>query len=216
MRQHTTTRRTVALVGATAALVAGTVSASTAADDSRPRTTAAAGTAAAPVASVEGSARIHFTLRPDDTIRFQVKAKGAPYSEPRPGVPTGLPTDARGTIRYSHRIAGTEKVGWAVAEVDCLSTGGKTATVTAVIRKTNVERIGKRIGISFQQGEGGAPSRLGFSWGVVNVDGGTDGAGEPGGTGTCQAPAPFAPATEGGYRVRHAEVAPLPTAGTRP
>ncbi|MFI2209370.1 hypothetical protein [Streptomyces sp. NPDC020141] len=216
----TTTGRTLAVVGTAAALIAGTVSASTAAGG--PGSGAAAPAASAhdvprkaPVAQVRGSARIHFTLRPKDTIRFEVDAKAAPYSNPLPGLPTGMPTDARGTLRYSHYIPESGKTGWAVAEVDCLSTGGKTATVTAVIRKTNVERVGKRVGVSFQQGEDGAPSRLGFSWGVVNVDGGTDGHGEVGGTGTCQAPAPFAPATEGGYRVQHAEVPPLPRTGTR-
>ncbi|MGW1279689.1 hypothetical protein ACWD4V_22430 [Streptomyces tsukubensis] len=225
MRRHLTAPRATALVAGTAALLAGTVSASTAAGDSRPgerseqRPAATAGAVAgqdrgAATARVKGSARIHFTLRPQDTIRFTIDATSAPYSTPRPGLRTGLPTDARGTLRYSHYIPELGKTGWAVAEVDCLSTGGKTATITAVIKKTNVERVGKRVGISFQQGENGAPSRAGFSWGIANADGGTDSDGELGGTGTCQAPAPFAPAVEGGYRVTHAEVPPIPT--TRP
>ncbi|MEW1549659.1 hypothetical protein [Streptomyces tsukubensis] len=234
MRSHLTARfttrfttrftapRAAALAAGTAAVLAGTGSASTAAGDShpgersgkRPAATAAAvagqdhGSA---TARVKGSARIHFTLRPRDTIRFSVDATAVPYSKPFPGAPTGLPTDARGTLRFSHFLPETGRTGWAVADVDCLSTGGKTATITAVVRKTNVGRVGKRVGISFQQGEHGAPSRAGFSWGIVNVDGGTDSGGHAGGTGTCQAPAPFAPAVEGGYRVTHAEVPPLPT-----
>ncbi|QDY78040.1 hypothetical protein [Streptomyces qinzhouensis] len=220
MRRRLTAPRTVALAGATAALLAGTVSASTAANESRPgerdghRPAAAAPAGedrGAATARVKGSARIHFTLRPQDTIRFTIDATAVPYSKPLPGVPTGLPTDARGTLRFSHYIPETGRTGWAVADVDCLSTGGKTATVTAIVRKTNVERVGKRVGISFQQGENGAPSRAGFSWGIVNADGGTDGAGAAGGTGTCQAPAPFAPAIDGGYRVTHTEVPPIPT-----
>ncbi|MGV9315619.1 hypothetical protein ACWDR0_26050 [Streptomyces sp. NPDC003691] len=230
MRRHLTAPRAVALAAATTALLAGTISASTAAGESRsggqdgkrPSATAPTGpTGTATTATagqkhgsatprVKGSARIHFTLRPQDTIRFSVDATGVPYSNPIPGIPTGLPTDARGTLRYSHYIPELGKTGWAIADVDCLSTGGKTATVTAVIRKTNVERVGKRVGISFQQGEHGAPSRAGFSWGIANVDGGTDSKGRLGGVGTCVAPAPFAPATEGGYRVTHAEVPPIP------
>ncbi|MFE0421857.1 hypothetical protein [Streptomyces sp. NPDC058953] len=231
MRKHLTPTRTGAVAATAAALIAGTVSASTAstasgAPEHRATTTATTAAAAAahettgkgkgPTASVQGKGRIHFTLRPRDTIRFEVDAKAKPYSRPLPGLPTGMPTDAEGTIRYSHYLPETGKTGWAVADIDCLSTGGKTATVTAIIRETNVERVGKRIGISVQQGERGAPSRLGFSWGVVNVDGGTDRHGEVGGTGTCQAPAPFAPVTEGGYRVRHTEVPPIPAPAPAP
>ncbi|MEU5160186.1 hypothetical protein AB0G74_11335 [Streptomyces sp. NPDC020875] len=240
MRKHLTSTRTVALACATAALLTGTVSASTAADGSdtpaahaaKPAATATATGVAAevaaasqargtsrkgPTASVKGKGRIHFTLRPKDTIRFEVDAVSVPYSQPLPGLPTGMPTDGEGTLRYSHYNPDTGETGWAVADIDCVSTGGKTATVTAIIRRTNAERVGKRVGISFQQGEHGAPARLGFSWGVVNLDGGTDADGQLGGTGTCQAPAPFSRVTEGGYRIRHAEIPPIPTAApTRP
>ncbi|MEU3600583.1 hypothetical protein ABZ714_17970 [Streptomyces sp. NPDC006798] len=239
MRKHLTSTRTVALACATAALLTGTVSASTAADGSgtaadradRAANPAATATAApvtpvasvsntqgtsrkGPAASVKGKGRIHFTLRPKDTIRFEVDAVAVPYGKPLPGLPTGMPTDGEGTLRYSHYNPDTGETGWAVADIDCVSTGGKTATVTAIIRETNVERVGKRVGISFQQGERGAPARLGFSWGVVNVDGGTDADGQVGGTGTCQAPAPFSRVTEGGYRIRHAEIPPIPTTAT--
>lgn len=49
--------------------------------------------------------------------------------------------------------------------MDCLVTSGRTATLTAIVTKSNVEDVGARLGISVQQGGKGEPDRLGFSWG---------------------------------------------------
>ncbi|NYI05806.1 hypothetical protein [Allostreptomyces psammosilenae] len=170
----------------------------------------------AETARVQGSAEIHYAFAPDDTIHFAVDAVAAPFSRPYPGVPgaeAGLPTDARGTISWSHRVAATGEVLASEAAVDCLVTGGRTATVTAVITEVNAPRlndtIGQRVGISVQDGGRGARhDRLGFSWGVANLDVDEGGNLTAGRTGTCMAPAPFAPVTDGGFTVHHSD---LPT-----
>ncbi|MFD7547751.1 hypothetical protein [Streptomyces sp. NPDC059816] len=162
--------------------------------------------AAKPPARVEGSARIHYAYSPEDTIRFSVHAEAAPFTRPLPAPrgERGLPTDARGTVRISHRVASTGFTAWSVADVDCLVTGGSTATLTAIVRASNTGERGTRFGISVQQGRDGRPDRLGFGWGVANA--GAEG------TGTCMAPAPFAPVVRGGYRVTHADLPPMPPA----
>ncbi|MGW5674718.1 hypothetical protein ACWEV4_06480 [Streptomyces sp. NPDC003860] len=205
--RFTATTRTVAALGAATALLAGIATATTAhagpAQPTKPQKWEPQ--KAAGVASVRGSAQIYFSYSANDTIRFSVDAKATPFTDPVPGAPKGLPTDADGTLKFSHYDPDTDRTGWAIADVDCLVTGGKTATLSAVVRKSNTGEDGKRIGISIQQGEHGRPDRLGFSWGVVNVDGRPDG-----GVGTCLAPAPFAPVLKGGYEVAHTELPPLP------
>ncbi|MBV6698217.1 hypothetical protein KV557_13885 [Kitasatospora aureofaciens] len=161
-------------------------------------------------ASVHGTGRISYAFAPDDEIRFTVDAQAAPFTHPFPGVPKlehGLPTDARGTVSWSHRDAATGKVYRAEAAVDCLVTGGPVATLTAVVTSSDVGTVGERIGLSIYDGHGKG-SRLGFSWGIGNLD--VDATGQPrqAVTGTCMAPAPFAPVVDGGYTVHHTE---LPT-----
>lgn len=129
-----------------------------------------------------------------------------------PTAPEGLSTDARGTLKFSHSRG--EVTGWAEATVDCLVTSGRTATLTAVVTKSNVEEPGARLGISVQQGGKGEPDRLGFSWGVVNVD--PENIDENGQlvrpqAGSCMAPAPFTTVIKGGYKVIHAEITKSPT-----
>ncbi|TDC27301.1 hypothetical protein E1265_02075 [Streptomyces sp. 8K308] len=167
-------------------------------------------------ARVRGSADIHYAFSPNDTIHFTVNAVADPFSRPYPGpdgTQPGLPTDAHGTISWSHRVASTGELMESEAAVDCLVTGGRTATVTAVVTAVNDERlndtIGQRVGISVQDGgPGPRHDRLGFSWGVGNLDIDDDGNLTAGRTGTCMAPAPFAPVIHGGYTVHHSE---LPT-----
>ncbi|QFZ17211.1 hypothetical protein [Saccharothrix syringae] len=162
-------------------------------------TTTAAATAEEPrhAAGVSGSARVHYAYSPDDDIRFRFDAHAAPYSRPTPEAPGGLPTDARGTVRFSHARDGVTYT--AEAEVDCLLTGGPVATLTAVLTGSSHGRlpIGARLGFSVLDGR---PDRMGFSWGVAD---GTD-------LRPCLAPAPFAPVVEGGFRVRHGDLPPLP------
>lgn len=166
----------------------------------------------AKTASVHGKARISYIESPDDDIRFTIHAEQTPFTRPMPPeAPQGLPTDARGTLKFSHSRGGA--TGWSEARVDCLVTSGRTATLTAIVTKSNVGEIGTRLGISVQQGSRGEPDRLGFSWGVVNADpGNVDENGRlvmprPG---TCMAPAPFTTVIKGGYKVVHAEITKTP------
>ncbi|MFE2294703.1 hypothetical protein [Streptomyces sp. NPDC059452] len=164
-------------------------------------------------ASVHGSARVHYVFSPQDDIRFTVDAVAAPYSRPLPGLPGGLPTDARGTVRFTHHVDSTGETVSAEARVDCLVTGGRTATFTAVVTRSDTGPVGERLGFSVYEGRAGEPDRLGFSWGVANVDPDTpDEKGNPTQptVGTCMAPAPFAPAVHGGFTVRHTELPPEP------
>ncbi|MFJ3749887.1 MULTISPECIES: hypothetical protein [Streptomyces] len=184
--------------------------------DRGPPADGAPATKPARTASVHGSARIHYVFSPDDDIRFTIDAEAAPYSRPLPGLPQGLPTDARGTVSFRHVVA-TGQVATAKARVDCLVTGGGTATLTAVVTRSDVGPVGERLGFSVSEGRAGEPDRLGFSWGVANVD--PEKTDEQGNVtapkaGTCMAPAPFAPASRGGFRVRHAEL-PLQPAEIR-
>ncbi|MFF7993236.1 hypothetical protein ACFZDG_25990 [Kitasatospora xanthocidica] len=166
-------------------------------------------------ASVSGTARISYAFVPNDEIWFTVDAQAVPYTHRYPGTDAaeGLPTDARGTVRYSHRMSSTGKTYSAEAEVDCLSTGGPVATLTAVVTRSDVGNVGERIGLSVYQGTGHGDARLGFSWGVANLDVGADGKPYQPVVGTCMAPAPFAPVLRGGFTVHHAELEVPKTAG---
>ncbi|PWK67813.1 hypothetical protein BCL76_108129 [Streptomyces sp. CG 926] len=176
---------------------------------------APAAPAAPKLASVHGGASVFYAYSADDDIRFTVDAEAAPWSKPFPDPQgkQGMPTDARGKVTVYHHSPEHDVTGTSEAEVDCLVTGGRIATVTAVVTKSNVGMVGKRIGISVQDGERGAPDRLGFSWGVANIDPPNQ---EPNGdvakpsAGTCMAPAPFTTVTEGGFKVTAAPLPPLP------
>jgi hypothetical protein len=165
-------------------------------------------------ASVDGSARVFYAYSPNDTIRFAFDATAKPFSRPMPGLPGGLPTDATGTVRISHHVAAHNVTVTAEGRVDCLVTGGRTATFTAVITRADPQVsdwVGTRRGFSVTDGRGRVPDRMGFSWDIVNVD--TDDAGNPiqPSAGTCLAPAPFAPVLDGGFRVHATPLPPVPT-----
>ncbi|WP_374775623.1 hypothetical protein OG756_25090 [Streptomyces sp. NBC_01310] len=196
-------------LAASAALVATLVAAAPApAAPANPATPAAS-----KVASVRGGGTIFFPYSPKDDIRFTVDAESTPWTRPypAPGPEKGLPTDARGRVTISHHYKETGFTAVAEAEIDCLVTGGKTATLTAVVKTANVDGWeGKRIGISVQDGQRGEPDRLGFSWGVANLDVKPDGTVAEGTVGTCMAPAPFTEVTKGTFKVTPAPLAPLP------
>ncbi|BAJ26569.1 MULTISPECIES: hypothetical protein [Kitasatospora] len=181
---------------------------------SRPETAAEAkgGSASGP-ASVTGTARIFFAYSPDDDIRFGIDAHSAPWTRPLPGSPFGgMPTDATGTIRISHHVKALDITVTAEGQVDCLVTGGPSASLTAVITRADPEVagwVGKRIGLSVLDGHGHEPDRLGFSWAVANEQHGSSDPAK-GDVGTCMALAPFTTVREGGFRVRPADLAPLP------
>ncbi|MEU3354891.1 hypothetical protein [Streptomyces sp. NPDC037389] len=188
---------------------------------------AAAGNAAADTApkraSVTGSATFELPYSPDKDVRsFTFDAHAKPYSRPLAGLPTGLPTDAEGTVKVSHYVAALGKTVTAEGKVDCLVTGPGVASLTAVITKISPDvpqdGLGKRLGFSVLDGgkeKAGHKSqdRVGFSWAAVNVlRDGDKGAKEPvaSDVGTCMSSAPYAPVTKGGYTVRHAELPPVP------
>ncbi|MCF3147859.1 hypothetical protein [Streptomyces platensis] len=175
-----------------------------------PSAAAAASKAPAGLARVTGQARVFYAYSPHDDIRFSVDAKAAPFSRPVDGLPQGMPTDARGTVTISHWSPGKQQGRRAEAAVDCLVTGGDTATLSAVVTKSeDADEIGERLGFSVTSG-GPGKGRFGFSWAVSNVDVVEGKAAFPH-VGTCMAPAPFAAVTKGGFKVRHAALPPLPT-----
>lgn len=209
-----------AVVAAWSATLVGAAPAQTAEVPAKPSVAAAvqsgkerAAHGRAPVASVRGAGKLWYIESADHDIRFSVDAVGVPFSRPVPGIPSGMATDARGTVRFSHKVPGEEKAMSAVADVDCLVTSGKTATLTAIIRASGAHEKGTRIGISVQQGGRGESDRLGFSWGQANVD--TEARDEKGEVmiskvGTCMAPAPFTKVVKGGFEVVHADVLKYP------
>ncbi|MFJ8160868.1 hypothetical protein ACIRBY_08035 [Streptomyces sp. NPDC096136] len=164
-------------------------------------------------ASVHGGGKVAFPYVPEEhDIRFTVDAEQVPWSRPFQGEggEQGMPVDARGKVTVYHAMPDRNFTGVAEAEVDCLVTAGKTATITAVVTSSNVGWEGKRIGISVQDGEHGAPDRVGFSWGIANVDVKPDGSASEPRVGTCMAPAPFTEVVEGGFKVTPAPLAPRP------
>ncbi|WP_055711619.1 hypothetical protein [Streptomyces torulosus] len=169
-------------------------------------------------ASVVGSAEFVLPYYKDDDIRsFTFDAHGAPYSRPLPAIPTGLPTDAQGTILISHYSAERNITYTSKGSVDCLVTGPRTATVTAVITEVSPggwPPVGQRVGLSVYDGgrdKGRSADRVGFSWNGLNLRPEDDADPEDAPVGTCMAPAPFAPVTRGGYTVTHAELPPMPS-----
>jgi len=199
--------RGVVGAGAAVAVLAG-LTGSTPAASAAPSGVAGASTPAG-LARVSGQARVFYAYSPHDDIRFSVDAKAAPFSRPVDGLPQGMPTDARGTVTISHWSPGKQQGRRAEAAVDCLVTGGDTATLSAVVtRSEDPDEIGERLGFSVTSG-GPGEGRFGFSWAVSNVDV-VDGKAVFPHVGTCMAPAPFAAVTKGGFKVRHAELPPLP------
>ncbi|MER6390618.1 hypothetical protein ABT236_19405 [Streptomyces sp. NPDC001523] len=168
-------------------------------------------------ASVTGSATFVLPYYPDDDVRsFSFDAHAVPYSRPLPEIPTGLPTDARGTVTISHHSAERNITYTSEGRVDCLVTGPHTATLTAIITKVSPggpDNVGKRLGFSVYAGgkdKGHSDDRVGFSWNGVNLLPSGDAVPEEAPVGTCMAPAAYAPVTKGGYTVRHAELPPMP------
>ncbi|MCX4545837.1 hypothetical protein [Streptomyces sp. NBC_01565] len=156
---------------------------------------------------------------PDDDVRsFTFDAHAVPYSRPLPGIPTGLPTDARGTVVVSHYSAERDVTYTSKGSVDCLVTGPGTATLTAVVTEVSPGGppiLGKRVGFSVYdggKGKGRSADRVGFSWNGVNLlaDPESETPPEDAPVGTCMAPAPYAPVSRGGYAVTHGELPPRP------
>lgn len=170
-------------------------------------------------AAVTGSAVFRLPYAEDADVRsLTFDAHAVPFSKPIPGLPGGLPTDARGTVKVSHYWAERNITYTAEGTVDCLVTAPGSATLTAVITEVSAggpDWLGKRLGFSVYDGgedKSGKPSRdrVGFSWDdaenwTVGGDKHMDEAN------SCMAPAPSAPVTKGGYRIRHADLPPWHT-----
>ncbi|WP_020669850.1 hypothetical protein [Amycolatopsis nigrescens] len=137
-------------------------------------------------ASVTGTARLDYVTAADD-VRLTLDAHAVFDS------PSSVPTHAWGTARISHYFSEPDVTVWAEATVDCVTAGGRSATVTAVVDDTAPEIAdwrGKRIGVSIYSGSTGERAMVGSS-GPMPV------AELP----KCMAPAPELPLRWGGYQV---------------
>jgi hypothetical protein len=146
--------------------------------------------------SVTGSARVAYPPSPDDEVRFTFDAHATVVPGHWP-----FPTAAQGRVKVSHRVAADNRTHWAEAEVDCLMTGGRTATLTAVVTKTSPalkDWTGVRLGFGVYDGgrdrAGRSHDRTGFSSPTErNLP-------------RCMAPAPFAQVQQGGFTVKEAHL----------
>ncbi|MFE6171139.1 hypothetical protein [Streptomyces sp. NPDC056464] len=180
---------------ATTAGIASAAKAPASEPDKAERASASPGTL---VSSLKGRGRMDYPDAGHDiqvTVDANATFKGTGWTRP---------DKAWGTFRISHRIPAANgepaKVNWGDFDVDCLTSGGPTATVTGRIVRTG-GNVGAwddylkrkiRMGISFYVNEdaGSGPSRIGLS-------GGTE-AGEPL-LSKCMAPAADAKVIKGGY-----------------
>ncbi|QKG20054.1 hypothetical protein [Actinomadura verrucosospora] len=179
-----------AMLGLATTLAAGITTVSAAESRAAP-----AGNTVAKTSHLKGWARMYFPT-PDNDIQVTVDAHAT--FDPRGA---WRPTRSWGTFRISHRLKlpdGTWFTNWGDLKVDCLTTGGPTATVTGTLTRITPrgpwEEMLKehaRMGISFYIAQRGAgPSRIGLSGGPLPGEGHLS---------TCMAPAADAPLIRGGY-----------------
>ncbi|MGA5497443.1 Repetin [Streptomyces cinereoruber] len=103
-------------------------------------------------AALTGTAKLYRPAGDDITFSFDAHLAAKDNMDPQA---------ATGTFRFSHYKNG--QGGYAVAKVDCLTTGGKVAVVTGVVTETDVDGFrNKRVGISVH--DDGKRDRLGYSW----------------------------------------------------
>ncbi|MER7517436.1 Repetin [Streptomyces sp. NPDC126499] len=138
-------RRTkIAAVAAALLITAGAGGSATASGDGKGGSREAA--------ALTGTAKLYRPAGDDITFSFDAHLAAKDTMDPQA---------ATGTFRYSHYKNG--KGGYAVAKVDCLTTGGKVAVVTGVVTETDLDHLrGKRVGISVH--DDGKRDRLGYSW----------------------------------------------------
>ncbi|WHT22904.1 hypothetical protein N8J89_18090 [Crossiella sp. CA-258035] len=138
-------------------------------------------------ASVTGAARLDYITREDD-VRFIVDA----HALRKPGMRD--PVRSWGTARITHYFAANKVQLWATGPVDCVTAGGRSATVSIIVTDTAPEIAdwrGKRMGFSLHSGGPGEAARVGTT-GPVDADK----------LPKCVAPAPELAVLTGGYRVR--------------
>lgn len=103
-------------------------------------------------AALTGTAKLYRPAGDDITFSFDAHLAAKDNKDPQA---------ATGTFRFSHYKDG--KGGYAVAKVDCLTTGGKVAVVTGKVIETDVDAFrNKRVGVSVH--DDGKHDRLGYSW----------------------------------------------------
>ncbi|MFH8842630.1 Repetin [Streptomyces sp. NPDC017868] len=103
-------------------------------------------------AALTGTAKLYRPAGDDITFSFDAHLASKDNKDPQA---------ATGTFRFSHYKDG--KGGYAVAKVDCLTTGGKVAVVTGKVIETDVDAFrNKRVGVSVH--DDGKHDRLGYSW----------------------------------------------------
>ncbi|MFF0435741.1 Repetin [Streptomyces sp. NPDC004327] len=103
-------------------------------------------------AALTGTAKLYRPAGDDITFTFDAHLAAKDNTHPE---------NATGTFRFSHYKG--DWGGYAVAQVDCLATGGKVAVVTGRIIETDVAQFkGARVGVSVN--DLGTHDRLGYSW----------------------------------------------------
>ncbi|AKN72763.1 hypothetical protein QR97_26025 [Streptomyces sp. PBH53] len=192
--------RAVAFLAATAvvATTAGVASASTAPVSEPGNALRASAPSGSLTSSLKGWGRMDY---PDAGHDIQVTVDAHATFK---GVGWTKPDRAWGTFRIYHRIPAAdgepEQVNWGDFTVDCLTSGGPTATVTGRIVRTGGNagawddylKRHIRMGVSFYvaEGKGNGPSRIGLSGGTEED--------EPL-LSRCMAPAADSEVVKGGY-----------------
>ncbi|WP_326812769.1 hypothetical protein OIE62_02790 [Streptomyces scopuliridis] len=192
--------RAITFLAATAvvATTTGIAAASTAPASEPEKTARASASSGTLISSLKGWGRMDY---PDAGQDIQVTVDAHATFK---GVGWTRPDKAWGTFRIYHRMPAAngepELVNWGDFKVDCLTSGGPTATVTGRLVRTggNVSawddylKRHVRMGISFYvaDGKGSGPSRIGLSGGTED--------GEPL-LSKCMAPAADAEVIKGGY-----------------
>ncbi|MFE5870699.1 hypothetical protein ACFQ6V_18910 [Streptomyces roseifaciens] len=181
--------RAVALLSLAVALTlpAGAAVATTPSPDPGPKRT---------TSSVQGEARMGYPVDGHD-IRVSVDARST-FAQ------GNKPLQSGGTFRIFHKVehpGGEPEVYWGDFKVDCLTTGGPTATVTGTLERTSPGHPWRtqlephvRMGVSFYvpEGKGGGPARIGLSGASLKKEK------QPPLT-PCMAPAADSPVVAGGY-----------------
>ncbi len=97
------------------------------------------------------------------------------------------PSQATGTFRFVHLDKPGGKGGWASGRIDCLMTGGKVATATGIIDKTNLPEIkNRRVGFTVHDTGKGKQDRVGYSWAAYGAT-----QGQPDTLAKCASSAPY-------------------------
>lgn len=157
--------------------------------------------AASRVGAVHGSGQVVYSSSGDDDVRFTIDAtvRYPPGTvDPSGGEATGTARVYHANVNYPHLTA------WADVRVDCVVTGGRTATVTGFVTDASpavrADWINRRIGFAVTDGGGRKADRVGWTGPPVK-----NAPEWP----RCMAPAPFFTLRSGGFSVRGVELFPI-------